>query len=288
MGLTPSTSSAKSAPPRGPKGRARDLLVQPRNQRFVNLTQSRLQAAVHGTGLSVFTPSPKELSDAAQLARSRLTYVMRLRFDMNKCPPPPGYVRVQFFMSLDMIKYVGRKPSLEADLPLEPTGEFDMKRVRELWGLEKCVPIDPVRWKVFEPVSDRISPLAVMTLSAHYNALRFIEPSVSQSTLIKRRIRHAAVPRLLALYTFYTAVSRRCEQFLAHYTSLIVWYSAAQRQREIFEWRLQRWASENEELGRMVLALCIIAIIVFIVSLMEGYVDVGSTERVERWIWMRV
>lgn len=96
-------------------------------------------------------------------------------------------------MSLDMIKYVGRKPSLEADLPLEPTGEFDMKRVRELWGLEKCVvclnqsfgpkffrliswiqPIDPVRWKVFEPVSDRISPLAVMTLSAHYNALRFI------------------------------------------------------------------------------------------------------------------
>lgn len=96
------------------------------------------------------------------------------------------------------------------------------------------------------------------------------------------------MPRLLALYTFYTAVSRRCEQFLAHYTSLIVWYSAAQRQREIFEWRLQRWASENEELGRMVLALCIIAIIVFIVSLMEGYVDVGSTERVERWIWMRV
>ena len=41
-------------------------------------------------------------------------------------------------MSLDMIQYVGRKPSLEADIPLEPTGELDMRRVRELWGLETC------------------------------------------------------------------------------------------------------------------------------------------------------
>ena len=41
-------------------------------------------------------------------------------------------------MSLDMMRYVGRKPSLEADLPLEPTGELDMRRVRELWGLEAC------------------------------------------------------------------------------------------------------------------------------------------------------
>jgi hypothetical protein len=35
-------------------------------------------------------------------------------------------------------------------------------------------PVDPVRWNVFQPASDRISPLAIRTLSEHYNALRFI------------------------------------------------------------------------------------------------------------------
>lgn len=54
------------------------------------------------------------------------------------------------------------------------------------------------------------------------------------------------------------------------------------------EWRLQRWASEHEEQGRMIVALFIIAVIVFIVSLIEGYVDLGSTNRLGRWIGMRM
>jgi hypothetical protein len=93
MGNAISTSPAKQAlPPRGPKGRRRDLVVQPNDRRFVSLTQHWQQATVLGTGPSIFTPSPKELSIAAQIARSKLTYVMRLRIDANKRPPPPGSV----------------------------------------------------------------------------------------------------------------------------------------------------------------------------------------------------
>jgi hypothetical protein len=55
----------------------------------------------------------------------------------------------------------------------------------------------------------------------------------------------------------------------------------------MLEWRLQRWASEHEELGRMVVALLIVAIILFLVSIMEGYVDSRSTVRVGTWIGMR-
>lgn len=102
------------------------------------------------------------------------------------------------------------------------------------------------------------------------------EPAVSQSTHIKRHIRSAIVPRLIAFYIF-----------LNNYTSLLVWYSAAQRQRNILEWRLQRWASEHEELGRMMVALFILAVILFLVSIMGGYVDLESTERVGRWMGMR-
>ena len=115
-----------------------------------------------------------------------------------------------------------------------------------------------------------------------------IEPSVSKSTQIKRQIRYAILPRLLAFYIFCIEVGRRCERFLNQHTSLVGWYSAAQRQRDFFEWRLRRWASEHEELGRMIVALIIIAIILFVVMFMEGYVDSRSTERAGRWMAMRV
>jgi len=37
----------------------------------------------------------------------------------------------------------------------------------------------------------------------------------------------------------------------------------------------------------MIVALLIIAFIVFVVSVMEGYVDLESKDRVERWVGMR-
>jgi hypothetical protein len=73
---------------------------------------------------------------------------------------------------------------------------------------------------------------------------------------------------LHSLYTTYTQVSRRCERFLDHHTNFAVLYSAVQRQQDILEWRLQRWASEHEELGRMIVALLMVVVIVLFVSLM--------------------
>jgi hypothetical protein len=38
----------------------------------------------------------------------------------------------------------------------------------------------------------------------------------------------------------------------------------------------------------MIIALFILVLIVFVVSLIEGYVDMGSTKRLGRWIGMRM
>jgi hypothetical protein len=64
-------------------------------------------------------------------------------------------------------------------------------------------------------------------------------------------------------------------------------YSEVQRQQDVLEGRLQRWASDHEELGRMVVALLMVAVIVLFVSLMGGYVDVRSKEQLGKWIDMK-
>jgi hypothetical protein len=105
----------------------------------------------------------------------------------------PRYVRVQLFMSLELLRRVDRMPNLVAEVPLERSGELDLRRVRDLWGLDTCAvcapllawqcytdslpisqPIDPLRWQIFEPYSDHLSPLAVHALSQHYGAIKFI------------------------------------------------------------------------------------------------------------------
>lgn len=160
-----------------------------------------------------------------------------------------------------------------------------MRRVRELWGLETCAPVDPIRWNVFTPASDRISPLGVATLSEHFHTLRFIEPHVSRPTAIKRRIRDTIVPLLVSLDDFGSRISR----FLGIHALLVVWLSHVQTQRRVVEWRLERWVSEHEELGKMIAAILILAFIVFVISVMEGFIEVdfGVKERAGGWMGMR-
>ncbi|KAF7299591.1 hypothetical protein HMN09_00964400 [Mycena chlorophos] len=98
---------------------------------------------------SLFTKSPYEHALATErgLEKSRR---------LGKEPmaavsvPAPGYVRVHFHSHLFKI-YDHCPPDISADVPLLRCGGLDLDMVRRMWGMETCLPIDPLRWKPFEP-----------------------------------------------------------------------------------------------------------------------------------------
>lgn len=49
-----------------------------------------------------------------------------------------SHVRVRFFTSLEGLKRRDRKADLVAVFPLELSGELDLNRVKQLWGLDSC------------------------------------------------------------------------------------------------------------------------------------------------------
>lgn len=49
------------------------------------------------------------------------------------------YVYVRLFMSLDLLRRRFWRASLEAVLPLEPDGSFDLRHIKKLWNLETCI-----------------------------------------------------------------------------------------------------------------------------------------------------
>ena len=54
--------------------------------------------------------------------------------DADKLFVPLSHVRVRLFRS----KELTGNPEIEAILPLEPSGEFDLRKVKLLWGLDTC------------------------------------------------------------------------------------------------------------------------------------------------------
>jgi hypothetical protein len=79
----------------------------------------------------------------------------------------------------------------------------------------------------------------------------------------------------------------RVENTVRQRTNLLVWHREAERQRRFVAWRAERWASEQEELLRMLFALLILAIILLIASAMGGYIDLGLQDCAMRWIGTR-
>ncbi|KAG6829835.1 hypothetical protein H0H87_009992 [Tephrocybe sp. NHM501043] len=81
------------------------------------------------------------------------------------------------------------RASLEAILPLTPDGGLDLKLVKDLWGLETCIPVSPIRWKAVEPTtSDSLSPFAVVELRELYDCISFIEPPNTEAYRKKRQL----------------------------------------------------------------------------------------------------
>ncbi|KAJ7819337.1 hypothetical protein B0H14DRAFT_1355986 [Mycena olivaceomarginata] len=96
------------------------------------------------------------------LRQEALRNNVRLILEPVSPPPPPGYVRVHFHSHLYQI-YDRSPPDLTADVPLCRSGGLDLDVVmKRRWGLETCLPVDPLRWKPFEPSHPNyLSPVAI-------------------------------------------------------------------------------------------------------------------------------
>ncbi|KAJ7592066.1 hypothetical protein C8J56DRAFT_886792 [Mycena floridula] len=157
---------------------------------------------------TIFTKTPKEHMDAELARRDDLGY------DPVKAavPAPPGYIQVQFYTSLNRIRRC-QDPDLIGSFPLEPNGSLSLERVAELWGLESCVAIDPMRWQE-TAAGSVLSPLAVFVLSERQQHIKIIEPPISKKTMYIRSIRQCLIfpfiiSRMLLELTFDSLEPRR-------------------------------------------------------------------------------
>ncbi|KAI6168658.1 hypothetical protein EDD17DRAFT_633677 [Pisolithus thermaeus] len=155
-------------------------------------------------GPSIFCRTPQE----------HLEYQWRKNIQLPRTPPE-RHVRVYLFLEwqegqddkelLDNLLY------LKADVPLEPTGKLSLLRIQEMWGLEKCVPIDQCRRMAFKSAhSDYLSPIAIGVLADENGVLKLFEPKPSDATIVMREKRMQYVRRYQAETTwlYETAIQK--------------------------------------------------------------------------------
>ncbi|KAF7365094.1 hypothetical protein MVEN_00380700 [Mycena venus] len=135
--------------------------------------------------------SPQELTlvTARSIEKQR-----QLILEPVPSPPPPGYVRVHFYSHVYQI-YDKSPPDLAADVPLCRSGGLDLDVVKRQWGLETCLPVDPLRWKPFLPTHpDHLSAVAIEVLSYGQGCIKVIEePTASHRTLMQRHTREVVL-----------------------------------------------------------------------------------------------
>lgn len=132
--------------------------------------------------------------------------------------PPERHVRVYLFLEwqegrddkelLDGLLY------LKADVPLEPTGKLSLLRIRAMWGLENCIPIDQYRRMAFKAAHPHyLSPIAIGVLADENGVLKLFEPRPSDSTIAMREKRMQYVRRYQAETTwlYETAIQKADE-----------------------------------------------------------------------------
>ncbi|KAJ7259566.1 hypothetical protein B0H12DRAFT_1108740 [Mycena haematopus] len=139
---------------------------------------------------NILRKSPQELMTATALSLEKQHQLVLLP---SSSPPPPGYIRVHFYSHLYRI-HDRSPPDLVADIPLCRSGGLDLDVVKRQWGLETCLPVDPLRWKPVEPTHPNyLSCLAIEVLSYGQGCIKFIEPTVSHHTLLQRNTREAVL-----------------------------------------------------------------------------------------------
>ncbi|KAL4079306.1 hypothetical protein J3A83DRAFT_4075156, partial [Scleroderma citrinum] len=108
--------------------------------------------------------------------------------------PPERHARVYVFLDWkegsDDKELIQNLLYLQADVPFEPSGNLSLVRIRSMWGLEKCNPIDHHRRIAFRAANqDYLSPLAVQVLADKDGVLKLYEPKPSETTIAMREQR---------------------------------------------------------------------------------------------------
>ncbi|KAJ7132993.1 hypothetical protein C8R46DRAFT_1140287 [Mycena filopes] len=193
-------------------------------------------------------------------------------------PPPPGYVRIHFHTDLYRI-YDHAPPDMVADIPLCRSGGLDLEVVKQQWGLETCLPVDPLRWKPFQPThSDYLSAVAVQVLSHQQGCIKFIEPTVSHQTLLKRQTREVVVGVASLLQMMCRRSVDMVAQCLEDDTPLPALYRRACRKIP----RIPKFTVSWEDmLSIFILCMWISAG----VATWGGYVEWAPRERARNWVY---
>ncbi|KAF8625463.1 hypothetical protein AX15_005366 [Amanita polypyramis BW_CC] len=237
-----------------------------------------------GSGPSIFSKSPYEFAKEHQ-KRRLVPYMQR----PVMYPPPHGFVVVQF---LSRIELIHEHPFLDFEgyFPLDNKGGLDLGLIKKTWGLETCVPIDPMRWKIFQTGDDNyVSPLAVHLLGQPRTCrIRVTEPRISKHTKYQRAVRHVLVDLLHALVYLYQNVTLRTSVYIQYNTPLPSYYNLAVNKHRQLVSDYSHWHSDWEKefgQGSVFYMYLLMFLVLFYLFIKSGYIEFGLRARF--WEWVR-
>jgi len=64
------------------------------------------------------------------------------------------------------------------------------------------------------------------------------------------------------------------------------YWDEIQRVARVVEWRVERWVAETEDLAQMIYAILIVAFLLYVASMVQGFVglDFGYRKSARNWI----
>ncbi|KDQ28421.1 hypothetical protein PLEOSDRAFT_1089696 [Pleurotus ostreatus PC15] len=204
---------------------------------------------------------------------------------------PPRHARVAFYDGLWKIEELQRA-DLYADIPLEPCGGLDLRKVCATWGLEGCQPIDPMRWTVFEPGNPHfLSSVAVKVLSDYDGCIKIIEPPLSDSAQQKRRMRESTsditVTFISLMAMIPLAIQTYASEFVDEHTSLARIYRNSWRERKQLKRKAASWVTWlcgfEIDWAAAARLLVVIVTLVMLVAVITGRVELAVRQRARNW-----
>ncbi|KAJ6559075.1 hypothetical protein DFH09DRAFT_1161764 [Mycena vulgaris] len=167
---------------------------------------------------------------------------------------------------------------MAADIPLCRSGGLDLDSVKRQWGLETCLPVDPLRWKPFQPSHPNyLSAVAIEVLSYGQGCIKFIEPTVSHQTLMQRQMRELilGVASLIQLVCFRGI--EMVSQCLEADTPLPAIYRHLRRRTPRIAPLTWKW---EEILNGVILCIWI----ALAIASFGGYIEIAPRERARKWV----
>ncbi|KAJ7442682.1 hypothetical protein FB451DRAFT_1297243 [Mycena latifolia] len=192
-------------------------------------------------------------------------------------PMEHRYVRVQFYSHLYRI-CDRAPPDMSADIPLCCSGGLDLDSVKRQWGLETCLPVDPLRWKPFQPThSNYLSAVAIEVLSYGQGCIKFIEPTVSHQTLMQRQTRELIFGVASLVQLVCLQVIEMVSQCLEADTPFPALYRRLRRRAP----RITPLVLKGEDILNLII-LCIW--VALALAWFGGYIEMAPRERARKWV----